>query len=66
MKVDGFSHPPSSRKEMLAWTWNYVKDANRAASDALQQDIDGPDFAWWPEPTRWQRLKAWALNRCGF
>ncbi len=28
----------------LAWTWNYLKDANRVAAAALQQDIDAPDF----------------------
>jgi hypothetical protein len=26
---------------VLTWTWNYVKQANRSAADALQQDIDG-------------------------
>jgi hypothetical protein len=24
----------------LAWSWTYLKDANRAAADAIQQDID--------------------------
>jgi hypothetical protein len=36
----------------LTWTWNFVKDANRVAADALQKDIDATDFTtpmhvWW-------------------
>jgi hypothetical protein len=28
----------------LTWTWNHAKHAYRGASDAIQRDIDAPDF----------------------
>jgi hypothetical protein len=36
----------------LVWTWSYLKEANRAAADAMQQEIDSLDLPicpeWWP------------------
>ena len=40
---------------MMAWSWTYLKEANRAASDAMQQDIDSPDVTI-PIST-WKRLR---------
>jgi hypothetical protein len=41
----------------LAWSWNYLKDANRAAADAVQQDIDSPRI---PDVTpSWIRVANW-------
>jgi hypothetical protein len=40
---------------ILAWTWNDVKDANRAAAGAMQQDIDAME---WGRPVK-PRLKWW-------
>ena len=41
----------------LTWAWNYVKDANRVCSDALQQDVDDTD---WDTPVYvWWGLRCW-------
>ena len=45
----------------LTWTWNYVKDANRVAADALQRDINTTD---WDTPMHvWWGLRFWRWGR---
>ena len=54
----------------LLWSWDYLKRANRAASDAMQQDIDSPRI---PDVTRFRtrvanwfrRIFKWIPNRQG-